>query len=97
MRRLPWCIVFPSSGISAIFCMGFAYHFKAAIVFVKKKCMTYVGDFLSLVSWCIVCPSSGSSAIFCVAFAYLFKAAAVFAATQTSPTEPPQNTLSHPG
>ena len=32
-----WCIVFPTSVISAIFCMGVAYLFKAATVFVLRK------------------------------------------------------------
>ena len=32
-----WCIMFPSFGISAIFCMGFAHLIKAATVFVKKS------------------------------------------------------------
>ena len=31
-----WCIVFPSSAISAIFCRGFADLFKAATVLLRK-------------------------------------------------------------
>ena len=31
------CIVSPPSGISATFCMGFAYLFRTSTVFVKKS------------------------------------------------------------
>ena len=34
--KVSWCVIFPTSGISAIFCMGFAYPFKAATGFAKK-------------------------------------------------------------
>ena len=34
---MSWCIAFPTSGISAIFCLGFAYVFKAAAGFVQKS------------------------------------------------------------
>ena len=32
-----WCITFPTSGISAIFCMGVACLFKAPTGVVKKS------------------------------------------------------------
>ena len=40
---MSWCIVFPSSGISAIFCMGPAYLFKAPTVVVKKSAWRMLG------------------------------------------------------
>ena len=40
---MSWCIVIPSSGISAIFCTGSAYLVKAATVVVEKRAWRMLG------------------------------------------------------